>query len=112
MIYGLLRFIASETAQVYGIQMARPTVSATEESDGTSDKLTKNDNLKWFGHLGDAYGLFSGMVFDPAKGDGMAQIIGGVGTDPDINALGSYWAFYRWEEQILSAAYQRVSGLP
>lgn len=94
----------------WGLGIQRFT--ATEESDGTGDKITKNDNLKWFGHLGDAYGLFSGMVFDPAKGDGMVYIIGGVGTDPDINALGSYSTFYRWEEQILSSTYQRVFGLP
>jgi len=93
----------------WGLGVQRFT--ATEDG-GTGDKITQDGNLKWVGHLGDAYGLFSGMVFDPVTGDGMIYMIGGVGANPDRDALGNYSTFYRWEEQILSATYRRVFGAP
>ena len=59
------------------------------------------------GHLGEAYGLLSGFVFDPVTRNGMIYLIDGLGADPNDN-LGAYSAFFSWEESILRALYQRA----
>ena len=56
----------------------------------------------WYGHLGDAYGLLSGLLFDPEAGNALVYIIGGQGADP-AQHKGLYSAYTRWEEQVLSA---------
>lgn len=63
--------------------------------------------FKGAGHLGEAYGLLSGMIFDPVAKNGMVYLIGGLGDDPN-NYLGSYSAFFGWEEAILRSLYQRA----
>ena len=52
------------------------------------------------GHLGDAYGLLSGLLFDPDSGDGVIYIIGGTSVGVDENP-GRDSAFTAWEENIL-----------
>ena len=59
------------------------------------------------GHLGEAYGLLSGFIFDPVTKNGMIYVIGGLGADPN-GYLGSYSAFYGWEEAILRPLYNRA----
>jgi len=54
----------------------------------------------WFGHLGDAYGLLSGLLFDPEAGNALVYIIGGQGCDP-VQYRGYFSAYTRWEEQVL-----------
>lgn len=63
--------------------------------------------FKGVGHLGEAYGLLSGFVFDPLTKNGMVYLIGGLGADPNAN-LGDYSAFFYWEENILRVLYQRA----
>ncbi len=57
-----------------------------------------NPNL--VGHLGDAYGLLSGLLFDPESGDGLIYIIGGISCALEENR-GRHSAFTAWEEKIL-----------
>lgn len=69
------------------------------------DRIHPTVDLKWSGHLGEAYGLLSGMVFDPETGDGMVYIIGGQGSPAPY---GSYSTFYSWEEELLTAMYDEI----
>jgi len=55
----------------------------------------------WFGHLGDAYGLLSGLLFDLEGQNALVYLMGGQGCDPAIYP-GLYSAYSRWEEQILT----------
>ena len=57
------------------------------------------------GHPGEAYGLLSGLYYDPATGDGYVYLIGGT-PNLDDN-LGAVSAFYSWEEAILAALHER-----
>lgn len=56
--------------------------------------------LTGVGHLGFAYGLQSGFIFDPVQRNGIIYITGGTGADPEQNP-GLYSSMNRWEEQIL-----------
>ncbi len=71
------------------------------------DRLVDGGGFKAVGHLGDAWGLTSAIVFDPAKKNGMIFLIGGPGFDPETNK-GKYSALFRHEEQILDALYRRA----
>lgn len=71
------------------------------------DRLIEGGGFKAVGHLGDAWGLTSAIVFDPATKNGMIFLIGGPGFDPDTNK-GKYSALFRHEEQILDALYRRA----
>ena len=74
---------------------------------GAGDRVVEQGNYKAFGHLGDAYGLTSAMVFDPVTKSGMVMMTGGPGFNPD-SYPGTYSAFYRYEEKILTALYKRA----
>lgn len=71
------------------------------------DRLVEGGNFKAVGHLGDAWGLTSAIVFDPISKNGMIFLIGGPGFNPDTNK-GKYSAMYRHEEQILDALYRHA----
>lgn len=71
------------------------------------DRLVEGGGFQAVGHLGDAWGLTSAMVFDPKRKNGMIFLSGGSGFDPET-APGRYSAFHRYEEQILSALYTRA----
>jgi CubicO group peptidase (beta-lactamase class C family) len=71
------------------------------------DRLIEGGGFKAVGHLGDAWGLTSAIVFDPVTKNGMIFLIGGPGFDPDTNK-GKYSALFRHEEQILEALYRRA----
>ena len=71
------------------------------------DRLVEVGGFKAVGHLGDAWGLRSAVVFDPRTKNGMIFLSGGVGFDPGTTP-GNYSALYRYEERILSALYGRV----
>lgn len=62
----------------------------------------------WFGHLGDAYGLLSGLLFDPVAKNALVYIIGGQGYDPTLHK-GLYSVYTRWEERVLSALWGLLS---
>lgn len=69
---------------------------------GAGDCIVAGGGPPLWGHLGDAYGLLSAMLFDPVRDAGFVYIIGGVGRDPETYK-GVYSAFYRWEEELQSA---------
>lgn len=69
------------------------------------DRVVADGGLRGYGHLGFAYGLNSGFVFDPVSRNGMIYIIGGVGADPEKNR-GKYSSLNIWEEQVLEALYR------
>ncbi|MBC7621997.1 MAG: serine hydrolase [Aeromicrobium sp.] len=74
----------------------------TGEANG--DRLVQAGGFRAYGHLGDAWGLTSAMVFNPFSRDGMIYLIGGPGFDPETNR-GDYSGLYRHEEKILDALY-------
>jgi hypothetical protein len=59
----------------------------------------------WVGHLGEAYGLYSGLWWDPATGRGIAYVINGV-PGPASVSPGSRSAYTGWEEQIATSLSQ------
>jgi CubicO group peptidase (beta-lactamase class C family) len=74
---------------------------------GSGDRLVEGGGFKGFGHLGDAWGLTSALVFDGTKKNGLIYLIGGPGFDPETNP-GKYSALFRHEEKILTALHQRA----
>ena len=56
--------------------------------------------LSGVGHLGQAWGLLSGFLFDPEGGGGVVYAIGGTSAEPDQHP-GLHSAFSRWEERVL-----------
>jgi CubicO group peptidase (beta-lactamase class C family) len=57
------------------------------------------------GHLGEAYGLLSAMLYDPQTMDAYLYIING--TPPELDSCpGEYSSFYCWEEAVLSGLKQ------
>jgi CubicO group peptidase (beta-lactamase class C family) len=68
------------------------------------DRLVARGGYRAFGHLGNAWGLTSAMVFNPWSRDGMVFLIGGSAFDPETY-IGQYSGLYRHEEQILDALY-------
>jgi CubicO group peptidase (beta-lactamase class C family) len=71
----------------------------------TGDRLVEGGGYTGYGHLGNAYGLTSAFVLDPKTKSGMIFLVGGTASDPDKNP-GTYSAFYRYEERILTALYR------
>lgn len=71
------------------------------------DRLVEGGGFKPVGHLGDAWGLTSAMVFDPKSRNGMIFLIGGPAFDPDTNP-GKFSSMYRHEERILDALYRHA----
>lgn len=61
-----------------------------------------------FGHLGEAYGLQSGFMFDPQTRNGMIFAIGGVSADSAGN-FGEYSSLSPWEEKILTALHEEIN---
>ena len=80
----------------------------TDRSEpGRGDRLVEGGGFTGVGHLGDAYGLTGILVVDPAKGDGVVFLAGGVGSDPEKQP-GAYSANLRYEERILTAVYRNL----
>ncbi len=88
----------------WGLSVQRFTDST---DDNGSDRIVEPGGLKWFGHLGEAYGLLSGLLFDPVTKNGMIYVIGGVGSNPEKDP-GAYSSFFRREELILNALYENA----
>lgn len=92
--YGLFRS--------WGLGMQRFTDTA--DTDGGDRSVP---GFTGVGHLGDAYGLLSGFIFDPVTKDGMIYFIGGVGSKPD-DYVAADSGFYKWESDILKALHRRA----
>lgn len=94
--------------RAWGLGLHHLTGSAGD-AGGPGDRIVPGrSDFQWWGHMGDAYGLLSAMLFDPVRNGGLVYIISGVARDPE-EYKGEYSAFYRWEEQIQRAIF--ASGL-
>ena len=56
--------------------------------------------LSGVGHLGQAWGLLSGFIFDPATAGGVVYAMGGTSAEPEAYP-GLHSPFALWEEQVL-----------
>lgn len=56
---------------------------------------------RWWGHLGDAYGAWTGIWIDPVRGRGYVYIVTGTADDP-AKSPGRHSQFHSYEEAILS----------
>jgi CubicO group peptidase (beta-lactamase class C family) len=83
------------------------SVAAAAGVKAQGDRLVQQGGVMAYGHLGDAYGLQAGFVFDPVSRNGMIYASGGTGADP-ATTPGQYSSFNRWEEQTLDALYTRA----
>ena len=72
---------------------------------GTGDRLVEGGGFTGVGHLGDAWGLTSALVFDPRTRNGMIFLTGGPGFNPETHP-GVYGSMYRHEERILTALHR------
>jgi CubicO group peptidase (beta-lactamase class C family) len=75
--------------------------------NSTGDRLVESGGFKAVGHLGDAWGLTSAMVFDRTSRNGFIFLVGGSAFDPETYP-GTYSAFSRHEEQIMTALHRRA----
>jgi CubicO group peptidase (beta-lactamase class C family) len=75
--------------------------------DQAGMQLVEGGGFQAVGHLGDAYGLRSVFVFDPASRNGMVVLVGGTSSDPETQR-GDYSSMARFEERILSALRRRA----
>ncbi len=71
------------------------------------DRLAAAGSEQFWGHRGEAYGLLSGMWFDPQRKVGFVFLVGGVGDDPS-NHRGTYSSASRWEELIQTAIIDEI----
>jgi len=77
--------------------------------NGTS-RVTKLPNLNFYGHLGEAYGLLSGVLLGPVPKDGFLYISNGeaVAEDDDPRSAGVFSSNYIWEENIMDTICQNM----
>jgi CubicO group peptidase (beta-lactamase class C family) len=69
---------------------------------GSGDRLVEAGGFTAVGHLGDAWGLTSAFVFNPATKNGMIFLHGGPSFNPETNP-GKYSAMYRANNRIVLA---------
>lgn len=93
--------------RAWGLGLQHTT--ATSEQ-GQGDSMAPGSQDTFWGQAGDAYGLLSGMWFDPAREVAFIYIIGGVGDDPERHR-GAYSSNYRWEEEIQAALVQKLDAV-
>ena len=74
---------------------------------GFGDRLLQRGGVRAWGHLGDAYGLNSGVIFDPERGNGVIYAVSGTGANPDLHRS-DYSSFSQWEAHLLELAWSRV----
>ncbi|MDJ0756935.1 MAG: serine hydrolase [Ardenticatenaceae bacterium] len=72
---------------------------------GDGDKLHPEKAWRPVGHLGEAYGLLSGLLVNLESGDGVIYVIGGTSV-PLEEAPGTFSSFTSWEETILSGVIE------
>jgi CubicO group peptidase (beta-lactamase class C family) len=80
-------------------------VSAPHYGDRLANAAPK---FTGFGHLGEAYGLNSGFMFDPLTRNGMIYAIGGLSADSEA-LYGEYSSLSPWEEKILAALHKEIN---
>ena len=72
---------------------------------GAGDRLVEGGGFGGVGHLGDAWGLTSGFVFDPRTRNGLIFMHGGPGFNPATDK-GQYSSLNGYEERILTALHR------
>jgi CubicO group peptidase (beta-lactamase class C family) len=82
-------------------------VSAPNYGDRLVRQAKGKPSFTGFGHLGEAYGLNSGFMFDPKTRNGMIYAIGGLSAD-SATTPGEYSTLGPWEEKILTALYKEI----
>lgn len=92
----------------WGLGMQR-FVDVSAPSAG--DRFLEHGGLTGVGHMGFAYGLESGFIFDPLTRNGVVYAIGGVSADPDQNR-GRYSAYSIWQERTLDALWRLAVQRP
>jgi CubicO group peptidase (beta-lactamase class C family) len=75
----------------------------------TGDRFLEKGGLTGVGHMGFAYGLESGFIFDPLTRNGVIYAIGGVSANPDQNR-GRYSAYSIWQERTLDALWNHAEA--
>lgn len=85
----------------WGLGPQRFTGQATKRG---GDRLFVGDEGGFLGHLGEAYGLLSGLFYHPRTGEILVYVLNGTASDP-AQYPGSYSAFYRWEEILLTELF-------
>lgn len=72
--------------------------------NGTS-RVVKDQKIDLQGHLGEAYGLLSGVMMRPNTKDGFIYIMNGeaIAEDDDPRSAGNFSGNYIWEENIMQA---------
>lgn len=72
--------------------------------DGTS-RAVKDYVIELRGHLGEAYGLLSGIMIRPGTKDGFVYMMNGeaIAEDDDPRSAGAFSGNYIWEENIMNA---------
>ena len=89
--------------QQFGLSMQR---FLGRQNDAGGDLPFADYQPVLMGHLGEAYGLLSGVLYDPKSKDAYLYIING--TPPELDSCpGTYSSFYCWEEVVLSALSQK-----
>jgi len=88
---------------------AQVFVDASGPSSG--DRLAARGGIAAVGHLGFAYGLHAGFIFDPVKRNGVVYALGGDGDDPALHR-GRYSSFPLWEERVLDALWSVADPAP
>ena len=95
----------SASGDTYGGQMRCYGLSVQclvgDAGAGRGDQPLPDRTVRWFGHLGDAYGLYSGLWIDPVAGRGYVYVVTGTADDP-AKYPGRYSGFRAYEEAILA----------
>lgn len=79
-----------------------PQIFLDVSGKSRGDRIVEGGGFTGVGHLGNAYGLTSAFVLNPKTKNGLIFLVGGIESDPERNK-GTYSAFYRYEERILTA---------
>ena len=68
------------------------------------------NGLNLLGHLGDAFGMLSGLFFVPQTKTGFVYMLNGQAIDPDSDprSKGKISGFYVWEEKIFNAVCRKI----
>ena len=68
--------------------------------------LPTPDSPHWTGHLGEAYGMISNMLFDRRSGDGYVYYCAGMGADPFEHWSDYAPTFFTFDSTIVQAIFQ------
>ena len=71
----------------------------------SSSRVCKNHDINFVGHVGQAFGLLSGLFFIPSTGSGFVYMMNGeaIQEDFDFRSFGIFSKNYIWEEKLMDA---------